>query len=352
MAFSLYPQFATDGGGKPVWLVVYYPTLAWRPFTDTAAGSGKLDVVVGHQTYYSRTNTGDQSARLGLITFTNEWTNDNLELSTIAYTHTLPGDLNLVSVTVGQYSLFNFDPNQYAANAQTSFIGFALSQDATQTAPDAGLGTYLKVRTPDDQFSLAGGVQGASNLAADRLTTDGLSSSKRLSWGNVQWTPKSPDLGAGLYSVLYYVQPFIEGISSHSVGVSFSASQEIGERWGAFLRLSNATGSDIAIKTSLAFGGVRNDPFGRNPTDRLGVGAAVNKTNRAAIGDEPAGSRETDVLTTQGPRNHEWMSEVFYNYTVSKAIRITPDAQVFWNPALGSKKDPEAVFTLRTTLFF
>jgi len=33
-------------------------------------------------------------------------------------------------------------------------------------------------------------------------------------------------------------------------------------------------------------------------------------------------------------------------------MHVTPDVQVFWNPALAPKASAEAVFTLRTTVSF
>ena len=54
--------------------------------------------------------------------------------------------MNWLSFTVGQYNLFSFDPNTYAGNAQTTFIGYDFAQDATQTFPNAGLGTYLTAK--------------------------------------------------------------------------------------------------------------------------------------------------------------------------------------------------------------
>ena len=144
--FSLYAQAATPDGGKPVWLAVYYPSLSWRPFTDTTYGSGKFDVTFGKQDYFNSANTSSQASRLGLITFPNDWTSDNFSWSTVAYTHTLPASMNWLSITVGQYNLFSFDPNTYAGNAQTTFIGYDFAQDATQTFPNAGLGSYLTAK--------------------------------------------------------------------------------------------------------------------------------------------------------------------------------------------------------------
>ena len=96
------------------------------------------------------------------------------------------------------------------------------------------------------------------------------------------------------------------------------------------------------LKTSIAVGGVRNDPFGRNPTDQAGIGMAWDQTNPRAVG-----------MTQFGMRGGEWGNEkLYYAFTVIKGLSLTPDVQVFWNPALLPNNGPAAVFTIRTTMFF
>ena len=148
--YSFYPQWGTKS--NPVYLNSFYPYATWKPFADTSIGSGQIDIVTSHQAYFSDQNTSSQASRLGLITFANDWTRDNFAWSTMTYKHTLPGDMSWLSVAVGQYNLFSFDPSQYAANAQTSFISYSFSQDATQTFPNAGFGTYAQVKLPNGQL--------------------------------------------------------------------------------------------------------------------------------------------------------------------------------------------------------
>lgn len=337
--FSLYAQAATPDGGKTVWLAVYYPSVSWRPFTNTAYGSGKFDVVFGKQDYFNSANTGVQASRLGLITFPNDWVSDNFSWSKVAYTHTLPDAMNWLSITVGQYNLFSFDPNTYAGNAQTTFIGYDFAQDATQTFPNAGLGSYLTAKY--GPFQVSGGFQGATNLSGRAISQRGFETGKYVGWGNLQWLPDIAGLGAGIYSLLVYEQPAVPEVSTQSTGISFSASQKLSEKWGAFLRINHAGGSDIPLKTSIAAGGVRNNPFGFSPNDQAGIGIAWDQTNPRAVGMIPGGMR-----------GGEWGSELYYSYTVIKGLSLTPDVQVFWNPALLANNGPAAVFTIRTTLFF
>jgi porin len=339
MDFTIFPQVAAaTHAGQPIWLFVYYPSLTWRPFTDTSFGSGQVDVTFGQQAYMSRFNTGKQAASLRLIDFPNDWVSDNFSWSTVAYTHTLPGDMSWLSFTGGQYNLFSFDPNAYAANAQVTFIGYPFAQDATQTFPNAGLGGYAKAKFAGGQFQIAGGVQGATNLSGRAISTRGYETEKLLYWGNVQWKPNFPGLGEGTYSLLVYQQPFIDGVSDRSTGISLSASQALTERYGVFLRINNATGHDLMVRTSYAVGGIVNDPFKLNPGDQAGLALGWDKTNRSNLGS--------------GPRDGEFATELYYNYTLFKALHLTPDVQVFWNPALDRNSSTAAVFTLRTTLSF
>jgi Carbohydrate-selective porin, OprB family len=332
--FSFYSQFGSSG--HPVWVAVYYPGFSWRPFTDTPIGSGKIDFTTGFQNYFGHNNS-QQAAELGLISLANDWTSDNFTWSTLTYTHTLPGSMNWLSFAAGSYNLSSFDPSLYAANAQTTFISFSFSQDATQTFPNAGVGGFVKAK-PNEQFSFAGGVQDGTNLRGNGLPTYGYQTDRLLGWGNVQWTPNLPGYGNGVYSLLIYDQPFVPALTSQSTGVSLSASQELGDKWGAWARVNNATGSQIPIRTSYDAGGVIKDPFVRNPNDQIGVGLGWNKTNFENTGG--------------GVRGGEWVSELYYRYQIVKAMSLTPDVQVFWNPAFLPSSGPVAVFTVRTTLSF
>ena len=43
------------------------------------------------------------------------------------------------------------------------------------------------------------------------------------------------------------------------------------------------------------------------------------------------------------------MGELYYNYTVFKAMQLTPDVQLYVNPALAPNTNVAAVFSLRAT---
>ena len=95
----------------------------------------------------------------------------------------------------------------------------------------------------------------------------------------------------------------------------------------------------------MAFGGIVNNPFGRNRLDQAGIGLAWDKTN-------------TSVAPTPA-RGSEWVGELYYNYTVFKAMQLAPDVQLYVNCALapngggggggGDDTNVAAVFPLRAT---
>jgi len=120
--------------------------------------------------------------------------------------------------------------------------------------------------------------------------------------------------------------------------VSFNAVQNIDAKWGLFLRANGASGTAIPIETSVAWGGIRNNPFLRNKLDQVGFGVFWDKTNLKAV--------------AQPARNAEWGAELYYSYTVFKGLRLTPDIQLYLDPALKPGAGPAAVFTVRTTAFF
>jgi carbohydrate-selective porin OprB len=123
-----------------------------------------------------------------------------------------------------------------------------------------------------------------------------------------------------------------------SHGLSFSAVQNLNAQWGLFLGANAASGFASAIANSVAWGVVRNDPFHRDPLDHIGLGIARSQTNLAAV-VPPA-------------RNAGWIAEAYYSCSVFKGLRLAPEIQLYFAPALVPASGPIAVFTLRATAAF
>ena len=46
----------------------------------------------------------------------------------------------------------------------------------------------------------------------------------------------------------------------------------------------------------------------------------------------------------------QWTTELFYRFNVTRALAVTPDMQVIFNPALAPQKDVIGLFGLRARL--
>ena len=333
MPVSLFGQWGAPSSGRGVAEIVYAPYIAWTPFTETVIGSGTFTFAFQGNQFWTHANTLAQQQRMGLLTPPNGWSTNGYQYAQITYTHTLPG--NRLAVSVGQYSIGLFDGNAYAGSAQTNFVNYALSWNGTQTYANAGTGAYLQLM-PTDTLQFAAGLQSATDVTGATLTTGGLSDGRIAYFASAHWSPKI--LAGGAYGILYYTQPSVPLQPGASQGVSFSASQTITRSYGVFVRANNASGSANPVETTVAFGGVVNNPFGRNDLDQAGLGFTWNKTNLAYA---------------SGPvRRTEQLGEIYYNFTVFKALQIAPDLQVYYKPALAPDTTIAAVITLRTTINF
>ena len=124
----------------------------------------------------------------------------------------------------------------------------------------------------------------------------------------------------------------------NSPGVSFNAVQNIDAKWGLFLRANGESGTAIPIETSVAWGGIRNNPYLRNKLDQVGFGVFWDKTNLKAV--------------AQPARNAEWGADLYTTTRSSRLYGITPDIQLYFDPALHPGSDPAAVVTIRTAALF
>ena len=102
--------------------------------------------------------------------------------------------------------------------------------------------------------------------------------------------------------------------------MSFNAVQNFDPKWGLFLRANATSGTATQIETSIAWGGIYNNPFGRNHLDQVGLRIFWDKTNLKVV--------------TKPARNAEWGAEFYHNYVLFKGLWFTPDIQVHFAPAL------------------
>jgi hypothetical protein len=327
---TAFSQWGTAHGG-PAAGAIYSPSLTWQAFSGTPAGSGLVTVSLQRDQFFTGADDNSLQTHTGLLATPNDWGSNGHQYTQITYTQTLPG--SWLAASAGQYSIGQFDGNRYASNAQANFFNYAMAQNATQTYADAGIGAYLQF-WPIQSLQLAAGLQNATDIAGRTFTADGYGNGKVAGFAMVRWAPDY--LNGGGHRLLYYSQPGVPGQPGASQGISFGTSYPMNDRYGFFVRANNASGRATPIETSLAAGVIVNNPLGHNRLDQAGLGVAWNQTNRA--------------YSTAPSRASEWVVDGYYNFTVSKAMELGPDLQIYPRPALAPDAAMAAVISLRMTV--
>ncbi|MCQ2410872.1 MAG: hypothetical protein MJ053_05270, partial [Elusimicrobiaceae bacterium] len=166
---SYLAQRAAPSGKKTAIQGIYYPYITWNLFKDRALGSGQLNVNYTLVRYWG-TQAATLQNRVDTAVAFNDYPANQEIFSQFSYTHTLPGDWNWLSFTVGQFPLYNFDGTQYIANQQTALMNYALSQNATSAYPSASFGGYVQAQTHN--WTVAAGYQDGTNISGEHIHLD------------------------------------------------------------------------------------------------------------------------------------------------------------------------------------
>lgn len=336
MTASGTSQWGTPDGGYGAVQGLFTPAVNWKAFDEPAFGAGSFQFYYFATHYWSGATAASQQARLNLNGPINDYPANALTFAQVSYTHDFPG--KWLSVTVGQFPISNFDGNAYANNQQVNFLGYSLAQNGSQNYSLGSLGAYAQLN-PTKEIALAGGFQDANNLAGNYILFSTAGQGQYAWFGYGAWSPTFAKLGQGEYALLYYNLPSVVLQPQASSGLSFSASQPFGAHWGAFLRANTAWNSSWYIQSSVAGGAVYNNPLGREPLDQIGLGVAWNRTN-------------TNLYAGAFARQSETMVELYWTWTTFRRLQITPDAQLYLQPALTPTQQLAAVFSLRLSMFF
>lgn len=313
---------------------IYYPYLTWTLFKDRALGSGTVNVNYNLIRYW-----GSEAAvlqdRSSVVSAFNDYSSNQEIFSQLSYTHTLPGDLNWLSVTVGQFPLYNFDGTEFLDNQQTALMNYSLSQNASSAYPSASLGAYVQAQ--NSQWTVAAGYQDATNVTGAQIHGRTAFDGKYTGFGSVAWTP-SFGLGAGQYGVLYYYQPSVSAQNENVNGWSVNAMQNLGDKFAVFGRANGSTGGATAIKNSYVMGAAWLDPLERNPQDAITFGAAYNRLSAKGMG------------YPEQMRSSETVFELQWVWGIGKFITVTPDLQLYPKAASNPDQGVTTVVGLRTTV--
>lgn len=334
MDISYTVQRSSPNGKQTSFQGIYYPYVTWDLFKDTFLGSGQLNVNYNLVRYWGA-NGASLSDRTSLAVPINDYPANQEIFSQFSYTHTLPGELDWLSVTVGQFPLYNFDGTEFMDNQQTGLINYALSQNASSAYASASFGGYLQAQ--NEVFSIAAGYQDATNISGKTIELKDAFSGKYTLFGSVAWTPTF-DMGKGQYSFLYYYQPSVDKQPENVNGWSFNMQQNMGDKWALFGRVNASSNGATAVKNSFALGAAYLDPLNRNPLDSIVAGIAYNRLSRKGL-DHPTDHRNTEMAL-----------ELQWNIGLGKFMMLTPDLQIYPNPGLDKGQSMGLAFGVRTTI--
>ena len=333
---SVLGQHSSPNGKNNAVQSYVYPEFSWTTF-DNHYGTGTLNFAYTVVRYGSH-NANDLANNSGFVTGINDYTDDGNQFNELYYSYQLPGCWNWMTLAIGQFPLYNFDGTDYDANQQVNFINDALAQNASASYSDAGLGGYVQI-TPNEEWRFAFGGQDATNVETPSIRFNHLDENHYTTFGYVAYTPTIKGLGDAEFSLLVYNQPAVSEQPQTTNGWSLNVSQNIGEKFSVFARVNEVSGSMEEISQSWVFGGVYNNPLDRNPLDQIGLAYAYNKVDEAAIG-EPLAHKAEQVV------------EAYWAWGIGDMLTITPDVQLYINPALNQKSEYGVVTSLRATVFF
>ena len=313
----------------------YYKYITWDVFKDKAFGSGQINANYNLIRYWGISGNTLQN-RLGLVAAPNDYTENQEIFSQLSYTHTLPGAMNWLSFTVGQYPLYNFDGTNYLANQQTALLNFAMSQNASSTYPTASFGGYVQAAPGD--WTFAAGWQDAQNISGQNIKLNDAFNGRYTWFGSASYAPTIDGLGQGQYSFLYYYQPAVEEQDEISRGWSVNISQNLGEKWVLSARANGSDGHIAPINKSFVLAASLLNPLERNANDAITLGVAYNRTDRQALG------------YPSEFKNNEIAVELQWVWGLGKMVTITPDIQFYPKSAAGNGNSFTTVVGLRTTI--
>ncbi|MBR3662991.1 MAG: carbohydrate porin [Alphaproteobacteria bacterium] len=333
--YSLMWQRTAPSGSHNAVQSYLYPYFSWTTF-DNRYGTGTLNFAYD-SIFYGHHDANDIGGNSGMVTPINDFTDESQEFSELYFTYQFPDKFKWLTLGLGQYSLYNFDGSQYNANQQVNFINYSLSQNATATYASAGLGAYLQ--TQFKELTLTAGMQDASNIDATGVRFNRFHDKHYTTFGEISYNPTIKGLGQGQYSVMVYNQPAVSEQPQTTTGWSVNLSQFISEKFNVFAAINGVNGSVASIDTSYTAGIVYNNPLNRNELDQIGLAYAYNSIDENAVG--------TPVF-----HKAEQIVETYWAWGIGKWATITPDLQIYFNPALNDKSDYGFAGTLRLTLFF
>ncbi|AFS27228.1 porin AaxA [Chlamydia psittaci CP3] len=335
--FTILPQWFYPKKGlltaidekQPTWQFYMSPNVSWQLYNSPTAGVGSIDFSYTLIRYW-RNNAQNANNAIGIAGGINDYSTRANTLSQLTFSQTFPG--NILTISVGQYSLYSIDGTLYDNDQQSGFISYALSQNASATYSLGSVGAYLQF-TPTPSINIQAGFQDAYNILGSSFDIYNLTRNRYNFYGYFSWAPQSA-LGSGQYSALIYSTRKVPEQPMQTTGWSLNFGQHLGEKLYVFGRWNGATGTALNLNRSYVLGLASANPINRNPQDLLGAACSMSKVN-------------PKVVTEKRIRKYETVIETFATIGFGPHISLTPDLQIYIHPARRPDKRSAKVYGIR-----
>ena len=117
---SFTGQYGSPSGKETAFQTILYPALTWTMFNNNY-GNASLNFAY-NIVQYSGANGSTIDNNIGVVTSINDYTEQQNEFPELYIDYQLPGELNWMTIGLGQYPIYNFDGSTYDANQQENFI--------------------------------------------------------------------------------------------------------------------------------------------------------------------------------------------------------------------------------------
>ncbi len=302
---------------------------SWSPLgQDPNVTEGTLYFHVAQVRRLCGVGVDELSETLGITYAVNDSGGDNWFLRQLVWEQTFLEERIILGFGYGELALI-FNGNRYAGDDTTSFIARPVATNPVRSwQPAIGFAGIVK---PTEWLELGYGMVDASSNGQYPRPKD-FGRGQFLHVWDAAIVPDVPGLGKGDYRFTAYYSEATKGEPSGS-GAAISFSQDIGERWGLFLRGGISDRRHTDVKSVLSGGTVYKGPFGMTD-DQIGLGAWWLRPTDSEV------------------RSDEYGVEAYWRMQLTKWIEFTPDVQLIMHPAGNENECVEAVFGLRLRVSF
>jgi high affinity Mn2+ porin len=282
---------------------------------------------------------------------------------------------NRIVLTLGKFGVADvFDTNKYAHDPRGDFLNWTIVDTGTfDYAADAwGYSTGMAAEWYQSDWTLRAGLFNLSKVANGETLETGFQQNQldgeiehrhRIGGhdGAIRLTVFSSRGNFGRYDDALALATATNTVPNVGLvlqrqtrtGVSLNIEQEVTDSVGVFLRAGTATGSiapydftdidrTIAVGTSIS-----GRSWGRE-ADTVGIAAVVNGISAEARRYLATGGLGILVGDGQLPDSgNESIGEMYYNWSMSKTVKLAFDYQFINNPGYNRDRGPINVFGLR-----